>query len=78
MLFLFLANFRKIEKVLRKVGMFTLSAKANTSAVDLHINQPGVFKTGFILVDWRAVRRCFTRRCGNSIVRARAIVTVAV
>lgn len=53
----FLCKLTGIGKVLRKVGIFTLSAKVNTSAVDLHISQPGVFKSGFISVDFRAVRK---------------------
>ena len=53
----FLSKLTEIGKLLRKVGIFTLSAKVNTSAVDLHIKQPGVFKNGFILVDFRAVRK---------------------
>lgn len=55
----FLSKLTEIGKVLRKVGIFTLSAKVNTSAVDLHIKQPGVFKNAFILVDFRVVRKYF-------------------
>jgi len=47
----FLSKLTGIGKALRKVGIFTLSAKVNTSAVDLHIKQAGVFKDGFVLVD---------------------------
>lgn len=55
----FLSKLTEIGKVLRKVGIFALSAKVNTSAVDLHIKQPGVFKNGFNVVDFRVVRKYF-------------------